>query len=110
MNALTELTKYYEFDNSEDFFNYIIESYINGQKKQFVFLMTKFIESTMMEKQEFQICILNACDTFGLKETIAIIKKFKTYKYSVSDNTIINTFYDNSMSQLDEVKEILLNN
>jgi len=110
MNKLNKLTSYYGFNNNEDFFNYIIESYINGQKKQFTDLMTKFIEYTVFDKQDFQICILNACNTFGLKNTISILKKYHTFKYSISDNTIINVFHDNSISQLDEVKEILLNN
>jgi hypothetical protein len=110
MNKLQKISKYYGFNNNEDFFNYIIESYINGQKKQFTNLMTKFIEHTAFNDQEFQICILNSCNTFGLKNTIGILKKYKTYEYSISDNTIINVFYDNSRSQLDEVKQILLNN
>ena len=110
MNKLQKLSKYYGFKNNEDFFNYIIESYINGQKKQFTDLMTEFIEYTIYNKQEFQICILNACNTFGLKNTISILKKYDTFEYSISDNTIINVFYDNSRSQLNEVKEILLKN
>ena len=72
--------------------------------------MTKFIEYTKFSKQEFQICILNACNTFGLKNTIGVIKKYKTFEYSVSDNAIINVFYDNSRNELNEVKKILLNN
>lgn len=111
MNKLSKLSSYYGFENNEDFFNYIIESYINGNKKQFKDLMTKFIEYTdFVDRQDFQICILNACNTFGLKNTISILKKYYTFEYSISDNTIINVFYDNSRSQLDEVKEILLNN
>ena len=110
MNKLQKISKYYGFNNNEDFFNYIIESYINGQKKQFTNLMTKFIKRTVLNKQDFQICILNSCNTFGLKKTIDILKKYKTFEYSISDNTIINVFYDNSRSQLDEVKQILLNN
>ena len=110
MNKLNKLSKYYGFENNEDFFNYIIESYINGNRRQFTGLMTKFIRYTVFDKQEFQICILNACNTFGLKNTISILKKYYTFEYSISDNTIINVFYDNSRNQLDEVKEILLNN
>tara|TARA_R110002074_G_scaffold400039_1_gene594528 strand:- start:653 stop:988 length:336 start_codon:yes stop_codon:yes gene_type:complete len=110
MNKLNKLSKYYGFENNEDFFNYIIESHINGQKKQFTELMTKFIEHSSYNKQGFQICILNSCNTFGLKNTISILKKYKTFYYTISDSTIINVFYDNSRSQLDEVKEILLNN
>ena len=109
MNKLNKLSKYYGFNNNEDFFNYIIESYINGNKKQFKDLMTKFIKYTVLNKQEFQICILNACNAFGLKNTISILKKYYTLEYSISDNTIINVFYDNSRSQLNEVKSILLN-
>jgi len=32
MTKMQKLTNYYGFENNEDFFNYIIESYINGQK------------------------------------------------------------------------------
>jgi len=110
MKKLNKLSKYYGFNNNEDFFNYVVESYINGQKKQFTELMTKFIEYTTFNKQDFQICILNACNTFGLKNTIGILKKYETFKYSISDKTIINVFYDNSRNDLDEVKKILLNN
>ena len=110
MNKLNKLSEYYGFTNNEDFFNYIIESYINGQKTQFTELMTDFINYTVFDKQDFQSCILNACATFGLRETILILKKYNTFEYSISDNTIINAFYDNSRNQLDEVKEILLNN
>ena len=98
------------FTNNTDFFNYIIESYINGNKKQFTKLMTNFINETAFDKQEFQICILNACNTFGLENTIRILKKYGTYEHSISDNTIINAFYDNSIDQLNDVKEILINN
>ena len=110
MNKLNKLASYYGFNNNEDFFNYIIESYINGNKKQFTDLMTKFIKYTPFNKQDFQICILNACNTFGLKNTISVLKKYHTFEYSISDNTIINVFYDNSRSQLNEVKSIILNN
>ena len=104
-----KLFKQYDLESNEDFFNYIIGSYINGQKKQFTELMTKFIKHTSLNKQEFQICILNACSTFGLKNTIEILKKYNTFECIISDTTIINCFYDNSRSDLDEVKEILLN-
>lgn len=110
MKAIEKLTKEYGFNNKEDFFNYIIESYINGQKKQFKELMTEFIDSTSFNKQDFQICIINSCNTFGLKKTILILKKYKTFEYIISDNTIINAFYDNSISQLEDAKSILLNN
>lgn len=107
---ITKTAKALEFKNNEDFFNYIIESYINGQKSQFTKLMTNFIEETVFDKQLFQVCILNACNTFGLKDTIRILKKYKTFEYIITDDTIINVFYDNSIAQLNEVKEILLNN
>ena len=110
MNKLNKLSKYYGFNNNEDFFNYIIKSYINGQKKQFNELMYYFIDAAQYcNKQDLQICILNACNTFGLKNTISILKKYNIFKCSISDNTIINVFHDNSISQLDEVKSILLN-
>ena len=99
-----------ELDMTDNYelFNYIIESYINGQKKQFTNLMTQFIKETSYYKQDFQSCILNSCETFGLKKTINIIKKYNTFEYNISDTTIINSFYDNSRNQLNEVKEILL--
>lgn len=110
MKTPTELFSDYGFNDKYGFFNYIIESYINGQKTQFTELMTDFINYTVFDKQDFQSCILNACATFGLRETILILKKYNTFEYSISDNTIINAFYDNSRTQLNEVKEILLNN
>lgn len=97
-----------EMQDNYEVFNYIIESYINGQKKQFTNLMTDFINCTAFNKQVFQSCILNSCDTFGLEKTINILKKYNTFEYSISDNTIINVFYDNSIGQLNEVKKILL--
>ena len=110
-NALERLASSYEFNNIEDFFNYIIESYTNGQKKQFNDLMTKFIKRSALRRQDFQICIINACNTFGLKNAITIIKKYKSFEFGdITDNTIINAFYDNSRNQLDEVKSILINN
>ena len=105
---MTTLILKLDMTDNYEVFNYIIESYINGQKKQFTNLMTEFIKDTSFSKQEFQICILNACNTFGLKNTIDILKKYNTFEHSISDNTIINVFYDNSRDQLNEVKEILL--
>lgn len=71
--------------------------------------MTDFLN---VSNQDFQICILNACNTFGLETTIKILKIYNNKKdlYSISDTTIINVFYDNCHSKLDEVKTILLNN
>jgi len=109
IKELKDLSSYHGFNNNEDFFNYIIESYINGQKKQFKELMTNFIECTHFNKQDFQICILNSCDTFGLKNTIEILKKYKTFYHNISDEAIISVFYDNSSGRLDEVKRILIN-
>ena len=107
---IIKTAKKLDFTSNEEFFNYIIESYINGQKSQFTKLMTNFINETSFEKQTFQMCILNACNTFGLRNTISILKKYNTFRYSISDNTIINVFYDNSRNELNEVKEILINN
>ena len=107
---IIKTAKELDFTTNEEFFNYIIESYMNGQKSQFTKLITNFINETAFDKQEFQICILNACNTFGLENTIRILKKYSTYEYSISDNTIINAFYDNSRGELNEVKEILINN
>ena len=110
-NALERLASSHEFNNIEDFFNYIIGSYTNGQKKQFNDLMTGFIKKSSYRKQDFQICIINACNTFGLKNAITILKKYKGFEFGdITDNTIINAFYDNSRNQLDEVKSILINN
>lgn len=107
MTTLNKLSNYYDFKNNEDFFNYIIESYINGQKKQFNELMTDFLNAS---NQDFQLCILNSCNTFGLETTIKILKSYKSELGSISDTCIINAFYNNSSSQLNEVKTILLNN
>ncbi len=105
---MNELVLKLEMTDNYEVFNYIIESYINGQKKQFTNLMTEFINCTSFDKQEFQSCLINSCSTFGLKKTINILKKYSTFEHSISDSTIINTFYDNSINQLSEVKEILL--
>ncbi len=107
---IIKTAKKLDFTSNEEFFNYIIESYINGQKSQFIKLMTNFINETSFEKQIFQMCIISACNTFGLRTTIDILKKYYTFEYSISDNTIINVFYDNSRNELNEVKEILINN
>ena len=110
MTRLEKLSYQYEFDNAEDFFNYIIESYINGQRKQFNALMYEFLQaSSYFELQELQICILNACNVFGLENTIKTLKSYKYNYDSISDNLIINAFHDNSRSELNEVKTILLN-
>ena len=105
---MKELILKLDMTNNYEVFNYIIESYINGQKKQFTNLMTQFVKEASFNKQDFQSCILNSCNTFGLKKTINILKNYNTFEHSISDNTIINVFYDNSRNQLNEVKEILL--
>ena len=111
MNKLKRLANRYDFEDAEGFFNYIIESHINGQRKQFTQLMTEFIQSSSFLKQEFQMCIINSCNSFGLERTIKVIKCYGTFEFgNISDTTIINAFYDNSISNLDEVKEILINN
>ena len=80
---ITRTARELDFNSNQEFFNYIIESYINGQKSQFTQLMTNFVNETAFNKQEFQICILNACNTFGLENTIRILKKYSTYEYSL---------------------------
>jgi len=74
----------------------IVETFING--------------NISTAKQEIKGVRLNSYDIlecsylFGLNKTIKILKKLK-----LNDTVIINSFYDHSSSQLDEVKTILLN-
>lgn len=110
MNRLEKLANKYEFDTVQELFNYIIDSHINGQKKQFNELMYEFqSEASYFEKQEVQICIINACNVFGLETTIKILKSYRYNYSSISDNVIINAFHDNGSNKLNEVKTVLLN-
>ena len=110
MKTIQETAVEFDFENEFDFFNYIIESYITGQKKQFKSLLRLVLESCSYgDKQILQICIINACNVFGLDRTIKVLKSYNDLHYPLSDNTIINAFHDNSRSELNEVKTILLN-
>ena len=110
MNKIQETAVKFDFEDEFEFFNYIIESYINGQKKQFKNLLRLFLKSCRyVDRQTLQICIIEACNVFGLDRTIKILKSYNDLHYPLSDNTIINAFYDNSRSELNEVKTILLN-
>ena len=108
--TIQEAASQFDLENEFDFFNYIIESYINGQKKQFKTLLRLFLSSCGYEdRQTLQTCIINASNVFGLDRTIKILKSYNDMHYPLNDNTIINAFHDNSRSELNEVKTILLN-
>jgi len=75
----------------------ILETYINGNKT--------------IAKKEFrhwkisELQIVECSQLFGIRETIKILKNLQ-----LSDVYIINSFHDYDRQNIDEVKEILLNN
>lgn len=75
----------------------IIETYINGNKTT--------------AKNEFRfwridlIQIVQCSELFGMRQTIKILKAI-----GLSDMNIINAFHDHDRQNIDEAKEILLNN
>jgi len=75
----------------------IIEMYINGNitiaKNQFIYWRI----------DKFQI--IECTELFGIRKTIKILKHI-----GLSDMNIINSFHDFDRQNIDEAKEILLNN
>ena len=75
----------------------IIETYINGNitiaKKEFMYWKIDLIQ------------IIECTELFGLRKTIKILKAI-----GLSDMYIINSFHDYDRQNIDEAKEILLNN
>jgi len=75
----------------------IIETYINGNitiaKKEFMYWKIDLIQ------------IIECSELFGLRKTIKILKAI-----GLSDMYIINSFHDYDRQNIDEAKEILLNN
>ena len=75
----------------------IIETYING--------------NITVAKNEFRywridlIQVVQCSELFGIRQTIKILKTF-----GLSDMYIINSFHDYDRQNIDEAKEILLNN
>ena len=75
----------------------IIETYINGNitiaKKQFRYWRIDKVQ------------IIECTELFGIRKTIKILKAI-----GLSDMYIINSFHDFDRGNIDEAKEILLNN
>ena len=75
----------------------IIETYINGNitiaKKQFRYWRIDKVQ------------IIECTELFGIRKTIKILKDI-----GLSDMYIINSFHDFDRQNIDEAKEILLNN
>ena len=79
----------------------IIETYINGNitiaKKQFKYWEYKHFTD--------KVQIIECTELFGIRKTIKILKDI-----GLSDMYIINSFHDFDRQNIDEAKEILLNN
>jgi len=77
----------------------IIETYINGNitiaKNQFL----------NFDNRVISVQIIECTELFGIRETIKILKNI-----GLSDMYIINAFHDFDRQNIDEAKEILLNN
>ncbi len=75
----------------------ILETYINGNitiaKNEFRYWKIELIQ------------IIECSELFGLRRTIKILKAI-----GLSDMYIINSFHDYDRQNIDEAKEILLNN
>jgi len=75
----------------------IIETYINGNitiaKNQFRYWIIDKVQ------------IIECTELFGIRKTIKILKDI-----GLSDMYIINSFHDYDRQNIDEAKEILLNN
>ena len=75
----------------------ILETYFNG--------------NITIAKNEFRLYRINSIEIvqcgelFGIRKTIKVLKTL-----GLSDKNIINSFHDYNREDIDEVKEILLNN
>ena len=74
----------------------VIETYLNGN----ITLALRYKNVPYNGSQ-----IVEACELFGLREAINILKKFQ-----YSDRRILNAFHDYKRVQFNEVKTILINN
>ena len=75
----------------------IIETYINGNKT----IAKKQFRYWRIDKVQ----IIECTELFGIRKTIKILKDI-----GLSDMYIINSFHDFDRQNIDEAKEILLNN
>ena len=75
----------------------IIETYINGNKT----IAKKQFRYWRIDKVQ----IIECTELFGIRKTIKILKDI-----GLSDMYIINAFHDFDRQNIDEAKEILLNN
>jgi|TARA_B100001094_G_scaffold302406_1_gene329563 hypothetical protein len=75
----------------------IIETYINGN------ITIAKNEFSYWKKNPIQI--VQCSEIFGIRQTIKILKAI-----GLSDMHIINSFHDYDRQNIDEAKEILLNN
>ena len=74
-----------------------IETYINGN--------ITIAKNEYEYKTPKPLHIVECSNIFGIRTTVKILKKL-----GIKDLIIINAFYDYKQENLDEVKQILLNN
>lgn len=75
----------------------IIETYINGN------ITIAHNEFRYWRRSPIQV--VQCSEIFGIRQTIKLLKSF-----GLSDMYIINSFHDYDRQNIDEAKEILLNN
>jgi len=78
---------------------YVVESYINGQKKQADSILTSLYR---LRAEDLAMQVLEASEMFGMEVTMKILLKL-----GMSPKRIINAYHDYQREDIDEVKYIV---
>lgn len=100
---MKNLLKEYDFKTVYGLFNYMVESYMNGQKTQAKEIQGKLIEKAHFRSEEVHLAIFSACEIFGDEKCIKILLKLNFTK-----SLIINSFHDHgTIQQFDEINLLI---
>ena len=98
---MKNLLKEYDFKTVYGLFNYMVESYMNGQKTQAKEIQGKLLEKASSE--EVHLAIFSACEIFGDEKCIKILLKL-----NFTERLIVNSFHDHgTIQQFDEVNLLI---
>lgn len=98
---MKNLLKEYDFKTVYGLFNYMVESYVNGQKTQAKEIQGKLIEKANSE--EVHLAIFSACEIFGDETCIKIL-----FKLNFTERLIVDSFHEHgTIRQFDEVNLLI---
>ena len=104
---MNTLYKEYDFKNNYELINYVVESYINGQKKQVKELINEIISKT--DSDTIKVCLVHAYEIFGINTLKAFLLPYLSESnvnhVFFQPTFIVNAFYDFDYSNFEKVKK-----